>query len=232
MLPVPFGRQVSFPQGQGSPEHAGCWALCLGLGTSLGAKLEDSITITSGRKGLLATRSNTRLGASDTSAIKCWRRAQAGQGTERISRQGCPQWFLSALGWDLSYKPGAKGSCSQWPEDEPTKHWGDTDTNTSPQPTTTPAARAAPATSYRHPHPSQLPGARTGSPHSFLPESFPVPAPLLKTNTQHLARSSDCCLPHTQPSTPAAQLFHLIPLQPHYALPLPDPLQLYPAPCH
>lgn len=39
MLPVPFGRQVSFPQGQGSPEHAGCWAVCLGLGTSLGQSL-------------------------------------------------------------------------------------------------------------------------------------------------------------------------------------------------
>lgn len=39
MLPVPFGGQVSFPQGQGSPEHAGCWAVCLGLGTSLGQSL-------------------------------------------------------------------------------------------------------------------------------------------------------------------------------------------------
>lgn len=39
MLPVPFGRQGSFPKGQGSPEHAGCWAACLELGTSLGQSL-------------------------------------------------------------------------------------------------------------------------------------------------------------------------------------------------
>lgn len=126
-----------------------------GTGDKPGAKPEDPRSILA-RKGSLAARSSTGLGASGTSAIESWRRAQAGQGTERrICRQSCPQWFLSAPGWDLSHKQGAEGFA---PQDEHTKCRGDTDTTThhqSPPPTTQEALTSLPTAQSQDRHPTR-----------------------------------------------------------------------------
>lgn len=187
MLPVPFGRRGSFPWGQNM----------LGAGHSAWGKAYGSHHLPSWKEG---------LGAPDTSAIRSWRRAQAGRGTERrISRQGCPQWFLSALGWHLSYKQGAKGQRMN------AQRAGGTET-----PTHITTAHTTPAARYRHIPPDlPEPGQATHT-ASYLRASL---FQLLSSRPAHsiLQRAATAaCLTHNPQhlSTPTAQLFHLTPLQP------------------
>lgn len=203
---MPFGRQGSFPQGQGSPEHSGCWAACPGLGTSLG------IPPPSSWKGELTCNTTKqeaqlRLGTSGTLAIKSQGRTQAGQGRERrISRQGCPKRCLLAPRGDLRHNQGASQGLvlprARVPTHKVLGGHKDRHQHTSPQPNSQQAARAALGTSYRHrlPPPSQLPpcpepGQATHT-ASYLRASqlqLLFPKPLL----QHLARSTATArLPH------------------------------------
>lgn len=155
-------------------EHAGCWALCLGQSLRI-----PPPSLLEGRAGSTRHLSHQVLEES------------AGRTRHR------KEDFQAGVPTVVPLSPGMASQLqarSQGPEDERTKGWGYRDTNTHHH-------SSHHTSSQVQTHPSRPPRARTGNPHSFLPESIPVPAPLLKTSTQHPAKSSDCCLPHTQPPT-------------------------------